>query len=101
MSSLNRKIKKIIASALALLLALPLCACGEQTPAGFRILEKIGTRRYNVICRLDDRIAPQIDAAMERLAASGELSAISIRWLGRDAITLKGTAAAEEGEEKE
>ena len=84
-----------------LALALLLCACGEQTPAGFRILETVGTRRYNVICRLDDRIAPEIDAAMEQLAASGELSAISIRWLGRDAITLKGKAAEEEEKEEE
>ena len=96
---MSKKIKRIFIPVFAL--ALALCACGGQTPAGFRILETVGTRRYNVICRLDDRIAPQIDAAMERLAASGELSAISIRWLGRDAITLKGKAAEPEEQEEE
>ena len=88
--------RKIIAPLLALALLLGLTACGRQNSSAFRTLEVIGARRYSVICRLDDRIAPLIDEAMRNTAASGELSAISIRWLGRDAITLKGEAAPEE-----
>ena len=81
--------KKITALLLLLALALGLGGCGESQYTPFRVLETVGVRRYGLIYRLDDRLAPQVDEAMRTLAARGELSAISIRWLGKDVITLK------------
>ena len=95
------RLKKRISALLLLALALALCACGETDASPFRTIEVLGARRYAVICRKDDRLAPLLIAAIEDLARDGTLSAASIRWLGRDAITLKPQPAggAEEGDE--
>ncbi len=86
--------KRISALVLVFLLMLGLGGCGESQYTAFRVLETVGARHYGLIYRLDDRLAPQVDAAMNKLAARGELSAISVRWLGRDAITLKPSSRA-------
>lgn len=75
---------------LALLLCLNLSGCGEDNLSAFRALETLGTRSYSVICRKGDRIFPLINAAMNRIAAGNVLTAVSSRWLGRNAITLRG-----------
>lgn len=90
---------KLSALLLALALLLGLGGCGQESGAAFRVLETVGTRHYGVICRKEDRIAPRIDAAMNALAADGTLAAISVRWLGQNAITLKGAPLAEETED--
>ena len=94
--------KKIISILLLLALALALCACGETDTSPWRTIEILGERRYALICRKDDRLAPLLTAAIESLARDGTLSAASRRWLGRDAITLKPQPAAptEEGEDE-
>ena len=106
--------KRILTLLLCAALLLPLCACGGGENDGpFRVLETLGTKRYGVICRKDDRLAPLIDAAMVSLASSGRLSSICTRWLGSDRITVTGgnpaeslpevtpTPVPEEGEEPE
>ena len=90
--------KRFFALLLALILPAALTGCGQAETSPFRELEVLGERRYSLICRLNDRIAPQLDAAMEDLAAAGTLSSISIRWLGRDAIILKGKEKSQEAE---
>ena len=88
--------KKLCAFLAALALVLSLAACGESDGTGFRTLEVIGQRRYSLIFRLGDRIAPEVNAAMGRLSRTGELSSASLRWLGRDAIVLSGESTGEE-----
>ena len=83
--------KRISAFLLALALALGIYGCGESRDTSFRVLDTVGVRHYGLIYRLDDRLAPQVDQAMKTLAARGELSAISVRWLGQDVITLKAS----------
>lgn len=84
---------------LSLALLASLAGCGSEAVSGFRVLETVGVRRYGLIYRLDDRLAPVVDAAMVSLEADGTLSDISRRWLGRDAISLKNTdSAAQETE---
>lgn len=89
------------AALLGLALLGTLGGCGQDESAPFRVLEELGERDYAVICRLNDRIAPQIDEAMNTLAAEGTLSALSLRWLGRDAVTLRAGARPEEPEDAE
>ena len=95
------RFQKIISVLLLLALALTLCACGETDASPFRTIEILGARRYAVICRKDDRLAPLLAAAIETLARDGTLSAASKRWLGRDAITLKPRPAAPAEEEED
>ena len=83
-------VRRILTAALLLLALLFQAGCGEKLDTGFRVLEVIGTRRYSVICRKDDRIAPMIDEAMQHLAYTGHLGSLCVRWLGRDQITLAG-----------
>ena len=84
--------KKAVVFLLSLLLALS--GCGETATTPFRVIDTVGVRRYCLLYRLDDRIIPQVDAAMNALALRGTLSAVSLRWMGRDVITLKGTRGA-------
>jgi len=86
--------KKRIAALLAALLLLSCSGCGQSSVGAFRVLKVVGTNHYSVICRKDDKIAPYINAAMEQLAAGGNLSAISLQWLGTDTITLEGDSEA-------
>ena len=86
------------AALLSLAILGALGGCGQDESAPFRVLEELGARDYAVICRLNDRIAPQIDEAMNTLAAEGTLSSLSLRWLGRDAVTLKAKAKEAAGE---
>lgn len=95
----SHRFKKRIALLLLLALALALCACGETDASPFRTVEVLGSRRYGLICRKDDRLAPRLTAAIEDLARDGTLSAASKRWLGRDAITLKPQPAVSAEEE--
>ena len=83
-------LRRVLTAALLLLALLFQAGCGEKLDTGFRVLEVIGTRRYSVICRKDDRIAPMIDEAMQHLAYTGHLGSLCVRWLGRDQITLAG-----------
>ena len=79
---------------LALLLLAGLCACGEKSEGPFRALEVVGTKHYCGICRGGDKLAPVILAAVEALAGTGTLSALSVKWLGSDRICMDGNAAA-------
>ena len=82
---------RICALLLALALLAGLCGCGRAEVSKYKILSVLGTKRYSVIYRKDDRLAETVDTAMETLAANGTLSAISTRWLNRNAITLEGS----------
>lgn len=86
-------IKRISALLLALALGAGLCACGED-PASYTIIGGVGEKEYGTIYRMDDRVAEAVNAAMSVLAASGELSILSVQWLGQDSICLKGSADA-------
>ena len=86
---------RIFALLLALTLLLPLAACGGEDSGAFRTLETLGVKRYSLICRKDDKLAPLIDAAMLALASSGQLSAICVRYLGSDRIVVSGGDPAE------
>lgn len=86
--------KRITALLLALLLLAGLCACRQDSTAPFRTLEVIGTKNYCGICRGGDKLAPVIGAALETLAGSGKLSAVTAAWLGKDRSCLKGNAGA-------
>ena len=86
--------KKCIALALALALLASLAGCGQPEVSAFRALEVLGEKQFSAICRGGDKLAPLIDAALKTLAGNGQLSAISVRWLGRDRICLEGDANA-------
>lgn len=86
--------KKLISVLLVLALLLPLCACGDKAPSGFKTLETLSEREYGLICRKDSRVSPVIRAALDVLAANGTLRVISNQWLGRDAIIMDGNAKA-------
>ncbi len=87
--------KRLTALLLALvLLFTSLAGCGKKDPDSFRTLATIGTKRYCVITRAGDRTAPFVNAAMQGLAASGTLAALSNQWLGENRITLSGDANA-------
>ena len=51
--------------------------------------------KYAAICRGGDELAGAIDAALITLGKSGSISAISLRWLGKDRCTLSADAPAE------
>ena len=87
--------KRIRSLLLCAALLLSLCACGQSDAGAFRILENLGVKRYSVICRKDDKLAPLIDAAMVNLYRSGRLGTICTRWLGKDRISLTGGNPAE------
>lgn len=86
-------VKRIFALVLALVLAAGVCGCGED-PAAYKIIGGVGEKEYGTVYRKDDRVAEAVNAAMSVLAASGELSVISMQWLGQDSICLKGSADA-------
>lgn len=67
-----------------------LSACSGDSTEPYRIIETIGTARYTTVYRLEDRVAPQVEAAMSVLAADGTLSRLSQQWLGRDISCLEG-----------
>lgn len=83
--------KKFISFLLAAILLLACCGCGQSSVGAFRALDTVGTKRYSVICRGDDKLAPAVNAAVNYLAAGGTLSALSTQWLGGDHITLSGS----------
>jgi hypothetical protein len=83
-------VKKCIAILLALVLLAALAGCGQTEYAAFRALEVIGEKQFCAICRGGDKLAEVIDAAMSTLAGNGSLSAITIRWLGKDRSCLEG-----------
>lgn len=99
------RIRRLFALLVSLLLLLSLCACGETESGPYRALAELGEKRYSLICRRGDRLAPLIDAAMYALWTDGRLSGASLRWLGQDSIALSGGDPAEalpgaqEGEE--
>lgn len=76
-------------------LLVSLCACGETETGPCRTLAELGEKRYSVICRRGDRLAPLIDAAMYALWTDGQLSGASLRWLGQDSVALEGGEPAE------
>ena len=86
--------KKIIASILLLALLASLCACGQEEVSTFRALEVIGEKKFCAICRGGDKLAPLIEAALKTLAANGQLSSITARWLGKDRSCMEGDAGA-------
>ncbi|MBE6914911.1 MAG: transporter substrate-binding domain-containing protein [Ruminococcaceae bacterium] len=87
--------KKTVALLLIIVLCFSLCACGESENAAFRTLAALGTKQYAAICRGGDELAGAIDAALITLGKSGSISAISLRWLGKDRCTLSADAPAE------
>ena len=77
---MKRSIRRALAAAvLALALPASLAGCGSQEISGFRVLDTVGARSYGLIYRLDDRLAPVVDAAMASLEEDGTLSAISLK----------------------
>ncbi|MBQ7144329.1 MAG: transporter substrate-binding domain-containing protein [Oscillospiraceae bacterium] len=86
---------RILTLLLALALLASLCGCGAEDEGAYLTLETLGEKRYSLICRKDDRLAPLLDAAMEAIYRSGRLSAICTRWLGADRIALSGGDPAE------
>ena len=86
--------KKCIALCLLLALLASLAGCGQPEVSAFRALEVLGEKQFCAICRGGDKLAPLIDAALKTLAGNGQLSAISVRWLGKDRCCMEGNPAA-------
>ncbi len=86
--------KKCIAILLLLALLASLSGCGETEVTAFRVLEVLGEKQFCAICRGGDKLAPLIDAALKTVAGNGQLTNITVRWLGRDRSCLEGDAAA-------
>lgn len=86
--------KRIFAFILVAALCLGLAGCGEEQIGSYTVLEEIGTKQYASIYRLDDVVAPVVEAALSNLTASGTLSRISGTWLGSDKILTQGKADA-------
>lgn len=86
--------RRFFAALLALVLALSLCACSKDEYGSYRVVELVGVKQYGTVCRVGDRAARTVDAAMQVLAANGTLSSISAQWLGQDVICLDGDAEA-------
>ena len=86
--------KKCIALILLLAMLASLSGCGQPEVSAFRALEVLGEKQFCAICRGGDKLAPLIEAALKTLAGNGQLSAISVRWFGRDRNCLEGDANA-------
>jgi len=86
--------KKCIALLLLVTLLASLCGCGQEELTAFRSLEVLGEKQFCAICRGGDKLAPLIEAALKTLSASGELSSITVRWLGKDRNCLEGDSGA-------
>ena len=87
--------KKTLSLLLIIVLCVSLCACGESENAAFRTLAALGTKQYAAICRGGDELGAAIDAALITLAQGGSISAISLRWLGKDRCTLSADAGTD------
>jgi len=89
--------KKIHTAAALLLLAallLSLSACGGEPVTGLRTLASLGEANFRVAFRTGDRLGEDLTAALQVLAARGELGALSVRWFGEDLSLLEGDAGA-------
>lgn len=81
--------KKYLAFLLVFALLFALSACEQDDGAAYLVLETVGEKHYGSVFRLGDKAAAQVNAALQDLAAAGELSRICQAWLSRDLITLE------------
>lgn len=66
------------------LLALSLSGCGGQQGVSFKVIAELNQEEFRVAFRKDDPLCEIVTAAMEELAAEGEISRLSSQYLGMD-----------------
>ena len=76
---------------LALCLALTALTGCRTTGRGYRVIDTYySDSGYSVAFREGDEVATWVIAAMQYLAASGNMKAASLRWFGENLIAMKG-----------
>jgi ABC-type amino acid transport substrate-binding protein len=79
---------------LVLTMLLSLSACGGGAKSVYKVLDTMDSEQLRVAFRSGDGLCEFISAAMSELAAAGELSRLSAKWLGKDHACLEGAPDA-------
>jgi len=72
-----------------LLLALLLTGCDENT-GQYRIIDTLSTEEFALGFRTGDKVREPVEAILAAMQADGTVTALSIRWFGRDVSLIKG-----------
>jgi len=82
--------KRAAALLLALTLLMGLTACEREGSSGYKVLDTLDSEVMNIAFRSGDRLRDMVSAALSELAAAGEVSSLSAKWLGKDYSCLEG-----------
>jgi ABC-type amino acid transport substrate-binding protein len=75
---------------LALTLLMGLNACEREGSSGYKVLDTLDSEVLNIAFRSGDTLRDMVSAALSELAAAGEISSLSAKWLGKDYSCLEG-----------
>lgn len=87
------KLRRVLALTLALILCMSMltaCGSGKKKKSGFRVLGELNQEEFHVAFRADDPLCDIVTAAMQELAAEGQLSRLCSQYLGVDHSCLEG-----------
>lgn len=80
-----RNAKRLGAFILCMALLCPsLSGCGGERGTSYKVIAELNQEEFRVAFRKDDPLCEIITAAMEELAAQGEISRLSSQYLGQD-----------------
>ena len=74
--------KRLICLALAVIMVLSLCACGEG--GKYKVVKSIGEQEYSIGFRNGDSTYHYIDKALKELSASGTVDDLAFKWFGSE-----------------
>ena len=95
MSRHNNLPRRTLTALLALLLLLPLTACGSNEGYGIKAVQTLVEQEYSMAFRNNDPIIYYVVAAIKVLAAQGRIDELAGKWFGTaSAVTFERDAAA-------
>ena len=95
MSRHNNLPRRALTALLALLLLLPLTACGSNEGYGIKAVQTLVEQEYSMAFRNNDPIIYYVVAAIKVLAAQGRIDELAAKWFGTaSAVTFERDAAA-------
>ena len=95
MSRHNNLPRRALTALLALLLLLPLTACGSNEGYGIKAVQTLVEQEYSMAFRNNDPIIYYVVAAIKVLAAQGRIDELAGKWFGTaSAVTFERDAAA-------
>ena len=89
-----KKAFRILSLVLALATLFTLCACGRRRDTGYRVIGELDQEEFRVAFRKDDPLCDIVTAAMEEIAAEGQLSRLCGQYLGVDYSCLPAIQGA-------